>query len=233
MRTVDDFREIVIADSEYHYNGVDGHHPPTPVCFCALEVYSGRKYRLRDSDLRRSEPPWAHGSDTLFVSYNAPAELLCYSVLGWPYPPFVLDLLIELRQIVNGIWPKEVPRTLLNTLKYYGIPTIEEAEKERWRRLILTGGPFTPEQWRGILDYCWSDVAETRDLLNAMRPALPANLDRCLYRGRYTTAVTLSMRSGIPVDAGTWSQFLEDREQIQLEFARSSPVYEAATFKME
>ena len=233
MRTFDDFREVTIVDSEYHHNGVDGHHPPTPICFCALELYSGREYRLRESDLHRAKPPWAHGSDILFVSYNAPAELLCYSVLGWPHPPFVLDLLIELRQIANGVWAKEVPRTLLNALKYYGIPAIAEAEKERWRKLILTGEPLTPDQWQGVLDYCWTDVAETRDLLKAMRPELPANLDRCLYRSRYTTAVTLSMRSGIPVDAGTWGQFLEHREQIQLEFARSSPVYEGTTFKME
>src|SRR5262249_35896135 len=124
MRTIDDFSEVVLADFEFHHGGLpDG--PPIPVCACALELQSGREYRLWMDELHRHEPPWAHGCDVLFTSYNATAELSCYLVLGWPFPTRILDLLIEHRQLVNGVLDKKWPRDLLSAMRYYGLPAIE------------------------------------------------------------------------------------------------------------
>ena len=50
---------------------------------CARELRSGREYRIWHDELwRLSAPPYPHGADSLFVSYNAPAELSAYLPLG-------------------------------------------------------------------------------------------------------------------------------------------------------
>jgi hypothetical protein len=231
MRALGDFPEIVLNDFEYHHGGLGGHSPPVPICGCAWELRSGRQHRLWGEELRTPVPPWPHGPDSLLVSYSAPAELSCYLALGWPLPRFVLDLLIEHRQIVNGVLHKSQPRTLLSALHYYGLPGMEAAMKDYWRDLILAGGPFRAEQREGILEYCWADVEATRQLLEAMRTRLPVDLDRCLYRGRYALAAAVAMRAGIPIDEETWRQFSDHREQIQQEIVQGCPVYEGVTFK--
>src|SRR5215469_6997645 len=102
IRTLEDYAEVLLCDFEYHHGGRPEGPPTTPLCACALELRSGREYRLWTEELERKEPPWVQGRDTLFVSYSAPAELDCYLSLGWPLPPFILDLLIEHRQFANG-----------------------------------------------------------------------------------------------------------------------------------
>ena len=145
MRTIEDFAEIVIGDSEYYHEiGTGDHSPPVPVCFCAVELRSGQEHRLWQDELQRPSPPWS--ADGLFVSYNLTAELGCYAQLGWPFPRFALDLLIEHRQIVNGVLPKEHRRDLLNALRYYGLPAMQAVEKEHWRDVVLAGPPYSPEQ---------------------------------------------------------------------------------------
>ena len=128
MRGLTDFAEVVLCDFEYHHGG-SREGPPIPLCACALEWRSGRQYRLWTNQLDRREPPWAHGRDVLFVSYNAPAELICYRAKGWSPPPFILDLNIEHRQLVNGILPKYHKRDVLSAMLYYGLSGIEAMEK--------------------------------------------------------------------------------------------------------
>jgi hypothetical protein len=116
MRTIDDFSEVVLCDFEYHHGGLS-EGPPVPVCSCALELRSGRECRLWADELRRQEPPWACGRHVLFVSYNATAELGCYLALGWSFPSCILDLLIEHRQLVNGMLDEKWPRDLLSAMR--------------------------------------------------------------------------------------------------------------------
>jgi hypothetical protein len=232
MRTIADFTEVVLCDFEYHHEGLrEG--PPIPLCACALEWRSGRQYRLWTEELGRREPPWAHGRDVLFVSYNAPAELGCYLRLSWPLPEFILDLNIEYRQLVNGILPKHHRRELLNAMLYCGLSGIEAMEKAEWHKLILTAGPFSPEQQGGILAYCWSDVAALQALLPAMLTRIPQDLDRALFRGRYTLAAAHSMQVGIPIDTVAWDQILRHRESIQQAIAADCPCFDGTVFKHE
>src|SRR5262249_54199831 len=153
---LDDFREIVICDFEYHYGtGGSSQGPPIPVCACALELHSGRQHRLwTDELLRRHSPPWAQGPDVLFISYNAPAELSCFIQLKWSLPIHILDLLIEQRQLCNGIPHPPEDFKLTTTLAYYGLPAIAASDKKDWQQLALTGGPFSAEDREGLLDYC-------------------------------------------------------------------------------
>src|SRR4030095_14067179 len=106
MRSLDDFAEVVLCDFELHHGGLPDSPPLIPLCACAVELRSGREYRLWDEELRRAEPPWRHDSETIFVAYTTPAELSCLVELGWSLPAYILDLLIEFRLAVNGIWDK-------------------------------------------------------------------------------------------------------------------------------
>jgi hypothetical protein len=231
MRTINDFPEILLCDFEYHHAGLD-EGPSVPVCGCALELRSGKEYRLWTDQLSGPKPPWRHDRDTLFVAYNATAELGCHAALGWPFPSFILDLLIEFRWLVNGDLNKYAPRKLPDALAYFKLPSIGAEEKDLWQKLVLTGGPFDKEQREGILRYCWSDVEALRLLLPAILQKIPRDLDRALFRGRYTHAATWSMRSGVPIDELTWQRILSCRDGIQQRITANCPLYDSAgTFK--
>ena len=49
-------------------------------------------------------------------------------------------------------------------------------EKQLYRDLILRGASFTSEEQEEILDYCWSNVANTILLLEAMLADYEANI---------------------------------------------------------
>jgi hypothetical protein len=72
--------------------------------------------------------------------------------------PWTLDLLIEYRQLKNGVLDKHAKRDLLSVLGCCRLPTVNTVEKKKWQDRILAGEPFSEEERRGILDYCWSDV---------------------------------------------------------------------------
>jgi hypothetical protein len=232
-RSFDCFGEVILCDFEFYHGSNEDGPLIIPLCACAQELRSGRKFRLWDEELRRSTPPWAHGPDVLFCSYNAPAELRCYIELGWPVPQWILDLCIEHRQIVNSVLDKGMPRDLLAAMRYHGLSGIEALEKKDWQKLILTGGPFDVDQRTGILDYCWQDVNALDALLPAVLRRMPRDLDRPLFRGRYTIPITETMRIGIPVDTGTWTRLYNKREDIQREVVAKCPVYDQLTFKLE
>ena len=148
MRRISDFDEIVLCDFEYHYGtGGSSEGPPIPVCACALELRSGQKYQLWMDELTGKGAPWAHGREVLFVSFNALAELNCHIALKWPLPPCLLDLLIEYRQLRNGVLDKHAKRNLVSVLSHYQLPA-DPSEKQKWQGLILTGGPFDDDQDR-------------------------------------------------------------------------------------
>jgi hypothetical protein len=62
---------------------------------------------------------------------------------------------------------------------------------------------------------------------------LPRDLERALFRGRYTIPVAASTRVGIPVDTNTWQTLYSRREDIQREVVANCPVYDRTTFKLD
>jgi hypothetical protein len=160
-----EFREVWLADFEF--SAPPGERP-NPICLVALEFGSGRRLRLWQDELRRLEaPPYSVGSDSLFVAYYASAEFNCHLALGWRLPVNVLDLYAEFRNLTNG---KTTPcgRGLLGALAYFGLDSIEAAEKESMRQLAMRGGPYTEREREALLDYCESDVRALEKLLPRM-----------------------------------------------------------------
>jgi hypothetical protein len=157
-------------------------------------------------------------------------------MLGWAMPRNVLDLCIEFRQLMNGVVEKHRPRDLLHALRHFGMPSIEAVEKEDWQNLILTGGPYSLEQRAGILRYCMSDVKATELLLGAMQEKMPRDLERVLYRGRYTVPVAATQVLGVAIDSETWNRLLEHRTAIRdsvIADAVDCPVYEGSVFRLD
>jgi hypothetical protein len=226
VRKIEDFTAIMAVDSEYYQQSGAGRSRPVPLCFCALNLLSGEEYRLWSDEIRGPKPPWPHGPDSLLIAYSANAEMACYHVVGWDTSIPVFDLCTEYRQIVNGIVHKDEKRTLLAALEHFRLSGISIREKEYWRDVISTRGPFSAEQRKGILDYCWTNVVAARDLFNAMRPALPVDLSQRLYRDRYSIAAAMSELFGIPIDEFTLNRFREHREFIRQRIVKGCPVYD-------
>jgi len=144
--------EIVLVDFEFE---IGQGERPVPVCLVAHEWGSGRHFRLMQDQLG-SVPPYATGSDVLFVAYYASAELGCYRALGWPMPERILDLFAEFRDRTNGL-PTPAGAGLLGALTYFGLDGMAATEKKEIQEAIGSGtwrGHYTPKE---ILDYCESD----------------------------------------------------------------------------
>jgi DNA polymerase-1 len=129
------FREVVAVDFEFI--ALAGNRP-VPVCLVAHELCSGRRFRVWQDQIGRV-PPYATGTDVLFVAYYASAELGCYRVLGWPMPERILDLFTEFRAGTNGL-NTPAGNSLLGALAYFGLDGMGAVEKDDMRGRRLNDG---------------------------------------------------------------------------------------------
>jgi DNA polymerase-1 len=208
MRFLERFREVWIVDFEYYSEPGER---PVPVCMVAHEMRCGQKLRLWKDQFGK-QPSFGIGPDSLFVAYYSPAELGCFLALGWPTPTRILDLFVEFRNATNG-WPTLAGNSLLGALAHFGLDGIGAGEKEQMRELILSGGPWSGQERRDILDYCESDVDALSRLLPVMLPGI--DLPRALYRGRYMAAVAAMEWFGVPVNRERLSLLRENWVAIQ------------------
>jgi DNA polymerase I len=204
------FREVWLADFEF--SALPGERP-TPICLVAWELGSGRKQHVWQDELAHmSESPYRTGADCLFVAYYASAELGCHLALGWSLPSNVLDLYTEFRNATNGL-PLPCGAGLLGALAWYGLSSIDAADKDCMRQLAMRGGPWTDSERQGLLDYCESDVAALARLLPMMTPHL--NMPRALLRGRYMKAAAHIEHNGVPIDTYTLRMLRTHWDAIQ------------------
>ena len=127
------FRRIWCVDAEYQ----NANGKIFTLCLVAKELRTGETRRWwRDELLRLKSLPIDTGSDAVFVSYLASAELRCFIELGWPFPDNVLDAFVEHRALTNG---HRLPtkNDLLGALALRGLPHIESAQKEAMYKRFL------------------------------------------------------------------------------------------------
>lgn len=224
-----DFREIWLVDFEFCSkpgNLVD------PVCLVALEVRSGKLFKIWKDALRERGAPYSIGEDALFVAYFASAELSCHLMLGWELPVNIVDLYVEFRNSTNGARSNK-GSGLLAALSHFRLGSIYTAQKDQMRELILTGGPWTDQEQSDILDYCYSDVDALMSLLQKMEPNL--DVPRALVRGRYMKTVAIMEHNGIPIAADEYKILLAKWTEIQdaliKRIDKNYGVFEGRTFK--
>ncbi len=231
MTTLSAFQEVWLADFEYTA-------PPgdwvTPNCLVARELGSGRVVRLFGDELRRqTRPPYPTDRRSLFVAYNAAAEIGCHLVLGWPVPECILDLFVEFRALTNGLRMGQGHR-LLDALTYFGVNGISAAHKDAMVQLALRGEPFTKDEQAALLDYCESDVTALADLIPHMtqRVDLPrAVLRRVHGRRREDGERGDPHRQGGARDPH--GQLVEHRRGAHPGGRRSYGVFQGRTFKRD
>src|SRR6516165_2028023 len=136
------------------------------VCYGARELRSGRTLRLWRDQLGPTSPNRTD-DQALFLSFVFNAEGASRLSLGWQLLAKVIDLSPLFRCVVNGrIAPQG--KGLLGALAYYGIPSIDAVYKERIRKLIMRGWPFTPEEKAEILKYMMTDVDPLFELFSRL-----------------------------------------------------------------
>ena len=207
------FREVWAHDFEFVPDDRNGTR--RVVCLVAKELVTGRTLRVWEDELRAMPAaPFSTGPDAVAVAHNASAEIACFDELGWQHPSNVLDTVAIHRVYTNGAIGDY---GLLAALTAWGLEGIAPEEKHEMRDLILSGGPWSPEQREAILAYCESDVVALDHLLRAMEPGITAEPERLpqeLLRGEYMRAVAHIERIGIPFDAERLTQIRENREDI-------------------
>src|SRR5262249_1902442 len=131
-----DFQRIYVYDFEFQ---TPPGNPVIPHCMVAHELRSGKRIRLWADQL--SVPPFPTDSKTLFVTYNAAAELSSHLAINWPMGISILDLSAEFRCQMNGrVLPDGLG--LLGALSFYKLKSISLSVKEEKQGLAIRGGPF-------------------------------------------------------------------------------------------
>jgi hypothetical protein len=179
-------------------------------------------------------PPYSTGPEALFVSYYASAELGCHLVLEWPLPVNVLDLHAEFRNLTNGL-PLDCGNSLLGALHWFGLGSITAAEKDDMRKLVLRGGPWSPQEKADVLEYCASDVEALGKLLPTMLPRI--DVPRALLRGRYMKAAARIEATGIPIDVASLGELRQKwaslKGQLIDEVDKDFAVFDGSVFKSD
>ena len=234
MRDATSFADgIYLADFEFHpARGREG-NPPVPICMVVRKWPSGLTRRYWKDDLNQmATAPFPTGDNALFVAYYASAEMDCFLTLGWALPTHVLDLFAEFRWLTNGLRSTH-GSSLLGALGYFALPSVSGEQKDSMRNLILTGGPWSPQEELAILDYCETDVVAMSLLLTAMQGQI--DWPRALLRGRYMQAVSCIQMNGIPLDIEVLqilrSQWGAIQDQLITDIDRDYGVYDGRSFK--
>src|SRR5262245_45542669 len=163
-----------------------------------------------------STPPFDVGPDALFVAYSAWAEMICFKVLGWPFPVHVFDQHTAYLAASNILMPynpievREKPRKRLpDACCAYGIEGWERIDKSTIAKDIGEG------HWRKygrerVFEYCEEDVRMSVRLLRAQlrgyRGLPPTDVERVLHWSNYSAkCIALIQARGIPIDMTLWN----------------------------
>lgn len=226
------FKSVWFVDTEYV--------PDVPFCrpvyLAAHEWYSGQTLELWDDQLGDA-PPYPIGEDSLFVAYNAMAEVGFHLAKKWRPPLYILDLYFEFRHRTSGLpgWPPRRSRKLRDALSFFGLSGLDAIEKQEMLDLILKGGPWNLEERQVIQEGCMADVQALRKLLPAMAPEI--HWPYALIRGRYAPALARTHLIGTPLDGELEKRLHRNREAIQdrliAEVDKDYHLFDGRTFKYD
>ena len=206
-------QRIVIPDSEFDARVNKGEPPGSPICICAIEIGPNGLITHKLAAPYPRVPPWHRDDPYLTVGFALGAEAGSFLHDNWSFPVPAIDLYAEYMTIhnsemshING--SKEPGPSLLQACRRYGIrPTIDEAHKERMRKLAFSKTNHTPEEIAALQDYCLADDCQnTLDLFLRMR----ARIDflRAPIRGAYMMELERVRWRGIPIDMETYARAL-------------------------
>lgn len=235
------FEAVWVLDFEFTTVPNDP-RPQTVVCMVARDVLGGRTLRLGPDEL--GECPFDLSQPAIFVAFYAIAEAGCFERLGWPLPPYWLDLWVEEKRLWNGGDYGNIVYSLLESCRRYGLPIREAALKDSMRTMIGEAR-YTPADIPAILDYCEEDVTDTVELLEAMGPKIlqsgpgtpTQTACQTIIRGRFAAECAMMTAHGIPWDVAGWERFQNSGDEVKLKLIAETEaeigfqMYEGTTFK--
>ena len=185
-----------------------GERPPV-LCYGARELRSGQTLRLWRDQLGPTSPNRTD-SQVLFLSFVFNAEGVSRLSLGWQLPTKIIDLSALFRCVVNG---RIVPqgKGLLGALAYYGIPSVDVIYKEKIRKLIMRGGPYTPEEQAEILKYMMTDVDPLFELFSRLMAEPEFDLGTALHWGEFSAVSAQMEHRGVPLDMEVVTDLLDKK----------------------
>ena len=202
-------RPIWSVDTEYRHTPGE---LPVPHCVCALELRTDTRWEAWVGGPEPvPAPPWNPATD-IILDFNGSAEHGVFDVLGWKFPKRHWDWLVELKVLYGCRKPpgSDNPSwSLLEMCAVHGVGTIEAQAKEHFRGLAMRGGPYTEDERRKLLKYCWTDVDVLAELFHRTAPKLnrlEAWLERSYFRGAVVQEYTRISARGIPIDPEMWAK---------------------------
>jgi DNA polymerase I len=224
------FRQIICGDFEY---GSPPGDLPNPLAFCAYVLESDFK-RVRVIHQWRGEfgmlPPFDTGPDTLFVAYSAWAEMMCFKVLGWPFPKYIFDqhtayLAASNRLLAHRPDEERIkqPKDFETACRAYGLSdgweginkhAIAEAiGNDTWREKGIT-----PQDVR---HYVEEDVRMSVELFKAQLRGYsddwlpPVDVERVIHWSEYSAkVVALIQARGMYIDVPLWNLVQENNPTV-------------------
>jgi hypothetical protein len=170
----------------------------TLVCFTAYELRTGSIYEYGPEQLH--SPPIAFDDNSLFVAWDAPAELGFFLECDWPTPVRIINLSVEYRVAVNG-FPTFAGTSLFGALTERGLDSSGAVEKAPINVASTSGENNSAIELDWITTRCRLAVQATARLFENMAASIDVPL--ALYRGRFALASAKIERTGIPIDART------------------------------
>jgi hypothetical protein len=203
-----------------------------PVVFCAVGLRSGRRLSFPRHDGRLHTFFQQHKGD-LFVSHNAISEMKYLLRLGVPVPSKWFDTDNGWRWLKNR--PGHQHESLLHCLHAIGQPHLAPEVKGELRDAILhlRFDQNSPDEWRRIITYCFSDCDAVAVLYAYLRSRVPAWWMELL--AHYLLAISRMELRGVVLDLVAYDR-LQDAAPSLLAALRKKvnhthPVYDGGTFK--
>lgn len=232
MERLGHYDSVWVVDFEYTS---DPGQVPEPVCMVAIDIKGNQEIRLWRGEMDKP-CPFDTSDRSLFVVYSGAGDMGCFLQLGWPLPERVVDLYPEVKQVFYDR-PEAMSASLLNACAFHGIQTIESADKDYFRDLIIYRR-YTDNDREAMIDYCRSDVVATGELFKRMLTQLTRDASTwngVLLRGRYTNALAKMERQGIPIDTKSLDLAMAHWDDIKLglveEVGHQYGVYDGTSFK--
>jgi hypothetical protein len=200
---------LVVTDCEFAENKLGF---PVVRCVAFHDLTTGEKGTLWADTL--TSIPTVFTGDYAMVAFAAKAELSCFRVLGWPFPPEVLDLFFLYKRVINGD-PGNKGSGLFPALASYRIGyRYNETQKHNFQMLAADlDHQYTEKEKADLQAYCYEDVRATAELYLAMvEEGLPRN---AYHWGEYVKAQTVMELEGLPVNRAKYECIRKNKEQLQ------------------
>ena len=183
---------------------------PDVLCWCALELRTGRRIQLWDEQIGPT-PPFRTDSRVLLVCLCRDRRMRMLSCKGLAASRAVLDLSPMFRCYINGRKPPPEGKGLVGALSHFGLDTVGEKYKEAMRTRILQGRPFSPEEIAQGIEYCLTDVDGLPALLKRLLERMPPHvkLGTLLHWGEFAAVSAAMEHNGVPIDMEIASLLLD------------------------